>query len=63
MSTEEETMAEMAARIQSMMPSPEEILKMCEIEAHNDMVKKKREARLAARRERQAKKQKKKKKR
>ena len=35
-------MAEMAARIQSMMPSPEEILKMCEIEAHNDMVKKKR---------------------
>lgn len=63
MSTEEETMAEMAARIQSMMPAPEEILRMAQIEAHNDMVQKRREVRLAARRVRQAKKKKKKKKR
>jgi len=46
-----------------MMPSPEEIMKMAEIEAHNDMVKQKREARLIARKERQAKKPKKRKRR
>jgi hypothetical protein len=56
-------MEEMAARIQSMMPSPEEIMKMAEIEAHNDEIKKKREARLAARKARQAKKPKKRKRR
>ena len=60
---EEETPAEMAARLQALLPSPEEIMKMAEIEAHNDMIRQKREVRLATRKARQAKKPKKRKRR
>ncbi len=58
-----ETMEEQAARIQAMLPSPEEIMAMAQIEAHNDEIRMKRVARLAARKARKAKRQKKKKKR
>jgi len=54
---------EWAAWLKAQLPSPEEILKMCEVEAHNEAVKKKREAKLAARKARQAKKQKRRKRR
>ncbi len=60
---EQETMEEMATRLQALMPSPEEIMAMAQIEAHNDQITMQRVARLAARKERQAKKPKKRKRR
>ena len=60
---EDETPAEMAKRLQAFMPSPEEIMAMVEIEAHNDKLRMERLERLAARKERRAKKPKRRKRR